>query len=224
MPDLFTSRPLTEDSGSEVCFKIAQYWLQTCLESHSSLCQVKESLPLPTRVLDVGLLDNDLVKLYISSGEYGQWLTLSHCWGKTRPATTTTSNLDSHREGISIAALPQTFRDAIIITRKLGYRYLWIDSLCIVQDSIVDWQLESVKMNTIYANAVLNISADAAADSSEGIFASSNRKQDPGSPNLAPTRPDYTEIPVYSPKAGFKSILYASFWPHDGLSNNNHLK
>ena len=224
IPGLFTSRPVADDSGSEACFKIAQYWLKTCLETHNGLCQVKEKMPLPTRVLDVGLLDSHLVNLYISNGEYGQWLTLSHCWGESHPATTTTSNLDSHCNRISISTLPRTFQDAIIITRKLGYRYLWIDSLCIVQDSMLDWQQESVKMNTIYANAVLNISADAAADSSEGIFASSNLKQDRKMSMIPPPRPDYTHIPVHSPKTGLKSTLHASFWHYDGFSDDDPLK
>jgi hypothetical protein len=160
MPGIFTSRPVANDSSSEACFKMAQYWLKTCLETHCSLCQVQGSLSLPTRVLDVGVLESPFVNLYISNGRHGQWLTLSHCWGKTQPATTTKGNLNNHSTKIIISALPQTFRDAILITRKLGYQFLWIDSLCIVQDSLIDWQEESVKMNTICSNAVLNISAD----------------------------------------------------------------
>ncbi|KAE9372587.1 HET-domain-containing protein [Stipitochalara longipes BDJ] len=168
MPGVFTSRPVADDSGSEGCFKIAQYWFKTCLETHDSRCQVKENVPLPTRVVDVGHLESPFIKLYISNGEHGQWLTLSHCWGKSHPATTTKSNLNSYCNGIVLSTLPKTFQDAIFITRRLGYKYLWIDSLCIVQDSMLDWQLESVKMNTIYANSVLNLSADAAIDSFEG--------------------------------------------------------
>lgn len=154
---------------------MAQYWLKKCLETHDSLCQVADDLPLPTRVLDVGLHESNLVTLYIPNGQHGQWLTLSHCWGSSHLATNTKSNHESQCAEIMISTLPQTFRDAIYITRRLGYRFLWIDSLCIVQDSLIDWQVESVKMNTIYSNAVLNISADAAADSSEGIFDSSTK-------------------------------------------------
>jgi hypothetical protein len=204
---------------------MAQYWLKTCLETHDSLCQVKDYLPLPTRIVDVGLPESPFVTLHSSNGQHGQWFTLSHCWGKSHPATTTTSNLNSQCAGIMISTLPQTFRDAIFITPKLGYRFLWIDSLCIVQDSIVDWQIESAKMNTIYSNAVLNISADAAADSFQGIFDSSNRKiVDQGTSILPPLRPNLVSIPVHSPKAGLKSTLYANAWHHDGFPNNHPLQ
>jgi hypothetical protein len=70
------------------------------------------------------------------------YTALSHCWGpatashsaKTRKATES-----SHRLGMSMHDLPLTFRDAIIVTRALNVRYIWIDSLCIVQDDVLDW-------------------------------------------------------------------------------------
>jgi hypothetical protein len=223
MPGLFTSRPVADDSGSEACFKMAQFWLKTCLETHDDLYQVKRSLPLPTRVLDVGIPESPSATLHISNGEYGQWVTLSHCWGKFHPATTTAENLNSQCNGILVSTLPKTFQGAITITRKLRYRYLWIDSLCIIQDSILDWERESVKMNTVYANAVLNISADAAADSSEGIFESSNRKIDGRAPFFTPSRQNYSRIPVRSQKSGLKSTLCASLWHGDEFADNDHI-
>lgn len=96
---------------------MTQYWLKTCLETHDTLCQVADDLPLPTRVLNVGLEENTLVTLYIPNGQHGEWLTLSHCWGSCHPATTTISNLESQCTGIVISTLPQTFQDAIYITR-----------------------------------------------------------------------------------------------------------
>ncbi|CZR67603.1 uncharacterized protein PAC_17502 [Phialocephala subalpina] len=223
MPGVFTSRPVADDSSSDACFNIAQYWLKTCLETHDSMCQIKDNLPLPTRVIDVGLLESLFVTLYVSNGKHGQWLTLSHCWGKSPLATTTTRNFDNQCAGIMISTLPQTFQDAINITRKLSYRFLWIDSLCIVQDSMIDWQAESVKMNTIYSNATLNISADAAADSSQGIFNSSNIKKDKR-PIMShmPPRPNYVQVPVHSPKSGLKSTLYASIWHGDDFQDARH--
>jgi hypothetical protein len=71
---------------------------------------------------------------------------------------------------IPMVGVPQTFRDAIVITRELGLEYLWIDSLCILQDSKEDWQRESSKMGTVYSNAFLTISAAASTDSTQGIF------------------------------------------------------
>ncbi|PMD16794.1 HET-domain-containing protein [Hyaloscypha hepaticicola] len=223
-PGIFTSRPVADDSSSEACFKVTQYWLKTCLETHGSLCQVVDKLPLPTRVLDVGLQESTHVTLYIPNGQHGQWFTLSHCWGRSHPVTTTISNLESQCTGIMISTLPKTFRDAIYITRRLGYRFLWIDSLCIVQNSVIDWQEESVKMNTIYSNAVLNISADAAANSSEGIFDSStNTTAQRGPGYMLPTsKPSLVQIPVHSPKTGLKYTLY--IWYNKEFAYNQPLQ
>ncbi|PVH84958.1 HET-domain-containing protein, partial [Cadophora sp. DSE1049] len=74
-----------------------------------------------------------------------------------------------------IEDLPLTFRDAVKITRQLGFRYLWIDSLCIIQDSSEDWQAESTAMGRIYKEASFTIAAEAATDSKAGIFESSKK-------------------------------------------------
>ncbi|PMD42866.1 HET-domain-containing protein [Hyaloscypha variabilis F] len=170
---VFISRPPMADASSSSAFEMARYWLKTCLSTHPR-CSLKESL-LPTRVLDLGDRHDTRLSLRRSTGEHGQWLTLSHCWGSSNTAITTTSNFKARCNEIQIANLPATFRDAVKITRELGYRYLWIDSLCIIQDSVSDWQMESVKMAEIYANAVLNISTDASGGADEGIFESANR-------------------------------------------------
>jgi len=213
---VFVTRPLVDDTRSDTSFKLAKYWLETCLEKHKSKCKIKDS-PLPTRVLDVGQLGDHSVSLHISNGEVGKWFTLSHCWGKHQPAKTTMGNLMDRCSGISLSSLPQTFRDAVLITRKLCYRYLWIDSLCIIQDSVSDWLVESVKMNEVYSHGVLNISADAATDSREGIFDSAKKRilDGPGPFAGWVMKPDQLEIPVHSPKTGITSFLYAYVYVGD---------
>jgi hypothetical protein len=136
------------------------------------------------------------------------------------------SNLNSQCAGIMISTLPKTYQDAIMITRKLGYRFLWIDSLCIIQNSLIDWQEESVKMNDIYSNAVLNISADAAVGSTQGIFSCSSRRKEGRSLSRwhQLPRPSLIDIPVHSPKAGLKSTIYASRWDIDGFLNDHPLQ
>lgn len=66
--------------------------------------------------------------------------------------------------------LTQTFRDAIKITRALGIEYIWIDSLCIIQDSPSDWQAEAVLMESVYSGGTINIAATGAADGRQGCF------------------------------------------------------
>ncbi|KAK8075092.1 hypothetical protein PG997_009755 [Apiospora hydei] len=80
---------------------------------------------------------------------------VNHCWGGTltKDLKTTSANLRSRFRGIPHEILPPSFRDAVTITRALGVRYLWIDALCIIQDSKEDWAAESVKMASIYGNA-----------------------------------------------------------------------
>lgn len=66
--------------------------------------------------------------------------------------------------------LSQTFRDAISVSRSFGINYLWIDSLCIIQNDIDDWKRESVKMEQVYTNATLVISASRAISDSSGFL------------------------------------------------------
>jgi hypothetical protein len=78
--------------------------------------------------------------------------------------------MESHRRGIAWSEVSKYFRDAIAITRKLGIRYLWIDSLCIIQDDREDQELEAIKMGSVYGNAYLVLAATAAADGDVGCI------------------------------------------------------
>jgi hypothetical protein len=83
-----------------------------------------------------------------------------------------TTNIIQHYEVIVWGTLPLTFREAIHFTRRLGYQYLWIDSLCIVQDDEDEWRHESANMASIYQGADLVLSASRAADANDGLYAS----------------------------------------------------
>ena len=85
--------------------------------------------------------------------------------------------LTQMEKAIPIESLPPSFQDAVHITRRLGFDYIWIDSLCIIQDSPEDWNQESGRMAYIYSNSVLTISAEAAQDGSFGIFRSANKRR-----------------------------------------------
>ncbi|KAH8809995.1 heterokaryon incompatibility protein-domain-containing protein [Hyaloscypha sp. PMI_1271] len=97
-------------------------------------------------------------------------MTLSHCWGSLQILTTKKDNLNAHKQGIDLTTLPKTFQDAIEVTRSIGIKYLWIDSLCIIQDDIEDWARESSKMASIYRNSYLTLAATGAKDGSEGLY------------------------------------------------------
>lgn len=120
--------------------------------------------------------DGSLVRLYIPSNkERARYVALSHCWGKTNSCITTKTNIDRYTRDIPAADIPKTFWDAIQITARLGISYLWIDSLCIVQDDAEDWQRESGQMATVYSDAYLSIAATRSTDDKNGFL--SSRKQ-----------------------------------------------
>jgi hypothetical protein len=153
--------------------------MKDCLQatgSHSGCKRVNQAgTDLPARVLDVGLDEASDVRLYIpAEAEQGRYATLSHCWGGKTPTMTTTQNLATHLQRIPLP-LPQSFMDAVRVSRLLGIRYLWIDSLCILQDSSEDWALHAPQMAVVYGNSCVTISADAAEDSTEGFLQGSNR-------------------------------------------------
>ena len=98
-------------------------------------------------------------------------MALSHTWGKVK-LTTLTASLFKYK--INYTNLPQTFKDAIVIARKFrqafDVRYIWIDILCIIQDSMADWAQEATKMGQIYKNAFCVLAATSGVDGNSGLF------------------------------------------------------
>jgi hypothetical protein len=143
--------------------KDIESWAANCLHHHSRCSWNTNSPTLPTRVIDV--VEKRLV---VTNGLKGEYITLSHCWGppdKNRPILTK-GNLSSFQEGIHesvLRHLPRSFLDAACLTAKLGIRYLWIDSLCILQDDQEDWARESARMVGFYNNAYCTFAASIGA-------------------------------------------------------------
>jgi len=159
-------REMSPDPTSSASIHLIRSWVDNCHNSHSQ-CKRALDYTLPTRVIDVSGHDLRLRELKSKNAPY---ITLSHCWGMKGTMTTLKSNLSSHRHCINSSTLPQTFLDAVIITKKLGIPYLWIDSLCILQDSEEDWLEECPKMGTYYRNSYITISALESPDSHHGFL------------------------------------------------------
>jgi hypothetical protein len=108
----------------------------------------------------------------------GPYATLSHRWGDKQPIKLEASTLEIFQDGLKLSNLPKTFRECVMVTQQLGIRYLWIDSLCIIQpvegDSS-DWDAESATMGDVYQHSTINIAATAAKDCEDGLF----RERDP---------------------------------------------
>ncbi|KAF2671523.1 HET-domain-containing protein [Microthyrium microscopicum] len=159
-------------------FNLARKWLNKCLNNHSSDCKVATVPELPPRVLDVSLAQRTgQVQLYITSEgavKAANYLALSYCWGQVHSITTTKSTIEDRRKGISMSELPRTIRDAVKVTIELGYQYLWVDRLCILQgtdsESLDDWKYQCGLMEQIYGQATVTISASAVEDPEGGLF------------------------------------------------------
>ncbi|KAH8753664.1 heterokaryon incompatibility protein-domain-containing protein [Hyaloscypha finlandica] len=111
------------------------------------------------RLLDVGSESFSSLKLIEDQFLAAPYLALSHCWGDHRPLTTTSQTLEQRKYSIEWSSLPPVFQDAVTVTRELGVQYLWIDCLCILQDSVRDWEEQAAQMGQIYSNSYVTILA-----------------------------------------------------------------
>lgn len=154
-------------NGSLSQLELAKKWLDACLETHQS-CKVADQR-LPTRLID---LDCNPIRLVKSSDliTKPRYATLSHCWGTQDFYKLQQDTLEDFMTAIPEEKFTKTFRDAIYIARSLGLRYLWIDSLCIIQLCKTDWRHESALMSSIYSGSAVTIAAAGATDGTKGCF------------------------------------------------------
>lgn len=116
-------------------------------------------------------LDLDFSIIDKASNKY-RYVALSHCWGPPGSPrfTTTHETLEARKTGIPWSEIPCTFQDAMVFTHRLGVRYIWIDSLCIIQGDAKDWLIEAEQMAQIYHCSYFTIAAANAPDSGAGLF------------------------------------------------------
>jgi hypothetical protein len=121
---------LCGDTASEESLLRVKWWISHCCSSHEQ-CSTGSLTPLPKRVIDVDLQSP---RLYETNNDVAQYVCLSHYWGTSRPRCLTKSKtLEANLRGIEMEAMLKPFRDAIDFTQRLGIRFVWIDSLCILQ-------------------------------------------------------------------------------------------
>ncbi|KAK3371148.1 heterokaryon incompatibility protein-domain-containing protein [Lasiosphaeria ovina] len=199
-------------------------WLEHCFREHPT-CGTAQTT-YPARFLDLGTHGDESTISLACSAKIGalispiRYVALSHCWGSSArpPLKTTKANLASHMQVIPTTALSRTFTDAIQVTRALGIRYLWIDSLCIIQDDDADWAAEAVKMASVYQGSYFTI---AATSSSSGDGGLSLDGSDPdalihvkfdGSPQQEGVEACSIRYPVASPRAIWDAPLSERAW------------
>lgn len=116
--------------------------------------------PLPRRIIHVGSVDGSTsTRLEEGGARSSRYLTLSHRWGKGELSFTTRSTLADNQRVLHLDTMPRTFRDAILVTRRLGISYIWIDALCIVQDDPDEWREQSIQMGSIFERSTCTLAA-----------------------------------------------------------------
>ncbi|TRX90923.1 hypothetical protein FHL15_008128 [Xylaria flabelliformis] len=172
---------LSEHAHSDQAFRFIRSCLDRCLDLHPN-CVQPEGRP-PSRLIDIGLSHDGYVRLVetLPSSRH-EYIALSYCWGDGEVVRTTNSNYEEMKTGVPVSTLPRTIQDAIIVTRKLGQRYLWIDALCIIQDSKLDWEIESANMASVYRSSLLTLIAATASAASDGFLNQEHNASETKSP------------------------------------------
>ncbi|OCL02287.1 HET-domain-containing protein, partial [Glonium stellatum] len=171
-----------ESTNSPQASQQLSRWLTDCTLNHSQCVSDDGNMWKPSRLLDLGILhEPGPIHLIISEEHFGktsdrEYTTLSHCWGTLDILKLKKDNIEALRKGFEINDLPKSFQDAIKVARYLQIRYMWIDSICIIQDDVDDWRREASKMADVYQHSFCTIAAAGAPDGSYGLFF----RRDPG--------------------------------------------
>ena len=165
------------NTSSDASFLLAKEWLDVCHKSHPACREAGDMAHgYPGRLLEISQTGEKYLRLRLTESVPGRpaFFALSHTWGGHRTLCLMRDNVQEFLTGIREDSLPQTFCDAVEATRRLGHKYLWIDSLCIIQDSKDDWAVESAIMGDIYRGSACTLSAISAPNSQGGLFATRN--------------------------------------------------
>ncbi|KAL6918353.1 hypothetical protein FSST1_009848 [Fusarium sambucinum] len=165
---------------------LASMWIRNCRQDHQNCISYyarRETKVIPTRLIDVGADDPGRppsLFIPLPHQDSMEYIALSYAWGSGHFIKTTSSNLEAMKQHLPWTQLPKTIQDAIIVTRRLGVRYLWVDALCILQSEgpgdmkhKEDWSYETARFGKYYENALLTIAATGASSSDQGLFSPS---------------------------------------------------
>lgn len=172
----------------EAALHIKAAWMDDCLLSHDICSSRLEDIPfdeLPARLVEIHMVDSQPKARIVSARRPGfrhglKYLALSHAWGSCDFIVLRKDNIERFYQELPLddISFNKTFVEAITMTALLGYQYIWIDSLCIIQDSdfAADWAAECPLMGGIYANSDLTLSATGFANPLDGMQAGDNRQ------------------------------------------------
>ncbi|KAK4185701.1 hypothetical protein QBC35DRAFT_503083 [Podospora australis] len=183
--------------STAACATVINYWINTCSSNHPE-CSMsvvhKSGLHVPRRLVDLGNSATGdglhslptTVSIFATNGQNLRYVAVSYRWPREEsswPKLTHQTYLH-YTAGFPTSLLPIPIRDACMAAKRLGIRYLWVDSMCIVHGPGGDFHLEAPKMASVYGNAFLsiaftdNISLRKAAAASGGLFLSNCNVED----------------------------------------------
>lgn len=205
--DVFKATQLPDSKPLAIAWSTSQnphlwkQWLRQCSTSHSK-CRTHRDRQkfLPSRLVEILIADGKasgwrIVEL--AAGDLQPYCTLSHCWGKSLHLCLVKQNNSDLFADQQMEELPKTYREACEVATSLGFSRIWIDSLCIIQDDVADWEKESAVMGRIYEGAVVNIAATWATDGGQGLY----HKRDPATvsaPDLGESNTTLARLRMYT--------------------------
>ncbi|KAF5006127.1 hypothetical protein FDECE_7465 [Fusarium decemcellulare] len=199
----FWDRATRSRVDSEAVFSTSRKLLKECKESHPE-CWDSTQMSPPSRFIDVGLGQNPpRVRLISTTSRYGPfiWAALSYCWGGRQKEQTKRNNVQNRYKSIDVTKLPRTLVDAIHVCRGMEIPFLWVDSLCIIQDDKDDKTQEIRRMHDIYRGAIVTLLASVATSCTDGFL----HNREPYSPGLA--------LPVrYSSEYDIAQVAVKKYW------------
>lgn len=163
--------------GDNLTWEFLERCMKECTSSHSA-CKAQQVTPwYPRRLLNLGDLQEPsrsvtLIETTTEKPE-GPFIALSHCWGQSDLVKTTKATLKQSPVVFKMSKLNAVFRDSITVAHRFGIRYLWIDSLCIVQDDPEDWAVQSGLMDQVYGCALFTVAATSSEDGNTPFLGSS---------------------------------------------------
>lgn len=166
-------------TGSDAHMNLAKQWISTCQANHDRCNNSQpEQRVLPSRLISIDapvpgettpqarlVPTNSLPK-----NETTEYCALSHSWGGSSPLRLLEDNLEGLMKSIDTSLLSKSIQDALVVAHRLGFKYIWVDSICIIQDSAQDWRTEAAKMGDVYASASLTIAATGSQSGDGGCF------------------------------------------------------
>ena len=171
---------ISSSTGDDTTWAIVQSWLETCLQTHDRCNERPWAIFVPTRLIQLKTAAGSVPAfrvVHANKVKAGtRYATLSHCFDANDDGLQLTESTLAQLCTLQpLSLLPLTVRDALAVVARLGLSYLWVDRLCVVQDSPPDQRDETSKSRQVFRNAYISIAASGTTSTFSGLFS----KRDP---------------------------------------------